>query len=126
MAYRLIDRSDKLLARLDRQYGEDATYHSLLGNSVDVVTGINTTTYEDPISVRVRSSGLSSIELSNLSSAGLDHIDASWLMRHFYRDTVLPGHVLGISGFYYEVIDQGATLDDLRLVWTIHTRRRAA
>jgi hypothetical protein len=122
MAYRITDQSDKILIRLDKQFGKDAVYHIPTGQTISN-TGEVIVTYQD-IPVQVRSAGLSSIEISQLSQSGLGQIDAAWKMRHAYVDDVRPDHIIEVSGVYDEVIDGGASLDELGLLWTIMTRRR--
>lgn len=123
MACRLTDRTDKLLVKLDRQYGKDAVYHSITAGTADVVTGDMTHT-DDPIPVRVRSAELNSMDISELRRAGLDQLDAAWLMRSAYKSDVKSGDLITVSAFDYEIIDQGSSLDSLNLLWTIYTRRR--
>jgi hypothetical protein len=123
VAGRLTDRSDKLLIKLDREHGLNAVYHRFGEPVVDVETG-EITTPDNPIPVKIRAKGLSSFDISQLSSAGFGNIDAVWLMRYAYKSDVQSNDVISVNAFDYEVIDQGASLDSLRLLWTIFTRRR--
>lgn len=123
MAYILVDRASRLLLKLDRQYGIQATYRVATGTVFDPTVGDMVRNYVDT-PVVIRPHGFSSIELSQLSTSGLGQIDARWWMRRAYMEEVRPGHILGSGSFFYEVIDGGATLDDLQLLWTILTRRR--
>lgn len=116
-------RTDRLLIKLDRQYGLDAVYHTFGEPTIDEETG-DVSTLDAEIPVRVRSSGFNSFDISQLQSAGLGQVDAVWLMRSAYLESVESGDVISVSGFDYNVIDQGATLDSLGLLWTILTRRR--
>jgi hypothetical protein len=123
MAYRLTDRTDKTLVKLDRNFAQQAIYHAMSAGTIDVETG-DIVPGETEIPVKVRSAGLSSIDISQLQTAGLGQIDAAWWMRKAYRSEVKSGDVLSVSAFDYEIIDRGATLDALNLLWTIYTRRR--
>ena len=119
-------RGDKDLKYLDRKLGIDAIYYTPSSSSISgsITDGATTIPYTATPNVRVRSAGLSSVELAALANAGLGQVSAVWYMRSAYISEVLPGHVLLISSFYYEVIKDGNTLDDLGTLWTIATRRR--
>ena len=119
----LTQKADKLLIKLDRQYGLDAIYHVMTPSSIDVITG-DITHADTQLAVKVRRAGLNSIDLSELQRAGLGQVDAAWTMRFAYHGDVKSGDMLTVSSFNYEIIDQGASLDDLGLLWTIFTRRR--
>jgi hypothetical protein len=122
VAYRLVDRSNQILIKLDKQFGKDATYHLPVSSTISPI-GEVIIVYED-IPVKVRPAGLSALEMSRLSQSGLGQIDATWRMRHHYVADVQPDHVLQVGSFYYEIIDNGAELDALELCWTLYTRRR--
>lgn len=123
MTYRLTDRTDKLLVKLDLEHGQEAIYHAISGGTLDVETG-DIIPGDTEVPVKVRSAGLNSIDISQLQTAGLGQIDAAWWMRLAYRSEVKSGDVLTVKAIDYEVIDRGATLDSLNLLWTIYTRRR--
>ena len=125
----LTSMGDRDLKRLDKKAGLDAIYRTKVSGSTNLTTGDNTITYSPAESsttpnARVRSAALSAYELAKLSQAGLTQIDATWKMRSAYASEVKAGDLITVGGFTYEVISGGAMLDVLRLLWTIHTRRR--
>jgi len=120
---------DKDLKRLDKKDGLDAVYRTKASVSTNLTTGVNTITYSPLESVttpnaKVRSVSLSAYELAQLSNAGLGQVDATWRIRSAYVAEVKAGDLITVSGSTYEVLDGGAMLDVLRLLWTVHTRRR--
>lgn len=123
MAQGLTDRTDKFLLKLDRHYGLDAVYHRFGEPTLDIETG-EVTNPDTQMPVKVRSSGFNAFDISQLQSAGLGQVDAAWWMRSAYKGEVQSGDVITVSGFDYEVVNQGAALDSLGLLWTIFTRRR--
>ena len=123
MAYRVIDRTDKILVRLDKHYGTPATYKVPTGSTFDVTTGQTVVTFSET-SIRVRPAQLSVVERSELSRAGFTQFDQAWKFRKAYVSDVRPGHLLDVSGFTYEIVAGGVQLDELQLEWTVFTRRR--
>lgn len=121
-------RGDRDLKRLDRELGQAATYYAPAGTAITgaITDGATTVTYTTTPNIKVRSAGLSSVELAALRNAGYSLVEAVWYMRSAYVAEVLPGQIIQVGAFYYEVIENGATLDDLGQLWTIMTRRRPA
>ena len=129
MAYRLRNRADKLLARLDKQYGKDSSGNPL-NALIYVPTGTTTdefgdvvVAYDDPIEAIVRPAELTVIEMANLQ-AQIGQISAVWKMRSHYLSHVEADYIMTVGAFDYQVVDGGAILDALQLEWTIATRRR--
>lgn len=126
MAYRLVNRSDKLLTRLDKQYAKDkaALIYIPTGSTTDEFGDV-VIAYADPVQVVVRSAGLTITEMAALQ-AQIGQVVAVWKMRSHYMEHVEADYILSVSGFDYQVVDGGAILDALQLEWTIATRRRRA
>jgi hypothetical protein len=122
MASQLANRSDKLLKKLDRQYGVDAVLYIPTASTANP-DGSSSVTYSES-AVRLRPAGLSAIEIAGLVSAGFGQVDAVWKMRSFYASDIKPDYSIKVGSFYYQVIERGASLDALQLCWTIITRRR--
>jgi hypothetical protein len=123
MVYPLISRADEMLARLDCDYGKDATYYVNLGDTIDDDGNI-TPNYQITEGLRVRLVEMTAQELTRLSASGIDRYDAVWHLRKAYRADVRPDHILGIEGHYYEILDNGVLLDATELLYTLATRRR--
>lgn len=124
MAYRVINRADAMLTRLDKHYGLSATYKVPTGSTLNVTTGATVVTFDETTGIKVRPAKLSVTELSSLSQAGFTQIDQVWKLRKAYAADVRPGHLLDVGGFLYEIIEGGIQLDELQLEWTLFTRRR--
>lgn len=116
-------QGEKDLAKLDRIVGKSATYYTSTGSSL-AADGTITNTYSETTGITVRAKKLTSSDVLRLSELGFGRIDAVWKLRHSYIADVKPGHVIGVDGAYYQVVEDGATLDILELLWTILTRRR--
>ena len=120
---------DREIKLIDRNAGITAYYKIPTGSTIDIAAGTNTIIYDnggDPATVKVRSKSLSVMEKNAIRDSGIANFDAVWFMRKFYVNEVKPGHVLQVSGMNYEVVMDGASLDDLQILWTIITRRRLA
>lgn len=106
----LVRNARRLADRLDARFGQDAWYR--------------TTASETGTKVRVRSLPLTVRERSDLTRAGLTDIAARWRMQTKYRSDVKSKHMLYVSGFLHEILDQpAAEADQLGIEWTIYTRR---
>jgi hypothetical protein len=114
--------ADAMARKLDKLYGVSATYKVPTGSTTDAA-GNTTLPYIDT-PVVVRSAGLSSVELAALAQNGLGQVDAVWKMRKHYVSEVATGHIIQIGSWLYTVIERGATLDAMQLLWIIATRRR--
>lgn len=122
MVARIAKQADTLAKKLDKQHGITATYRVPTGSTSDAA-GNTVILYDDTPNVRVRSAGLTSMELASLAQNGLGQVDAVWKMRRHYVDEVETGHIIQIGSWLYTVLDKGATLDAMGLLWTIATRR---
>ena len=125
---------DNELKKIDRKVGIDAIYRVKTSKSLDLETGEVVDTYSPAITsttanCKVRAITLTSRERANLANAGLDQVDAIWHIRHAYLENlgisdVRSDHMLTVSSFHYNIIENGASLDVLHRLWTIMTRRR--
>ncbi len=110
-------RADKMWA----QSGQ-LTHHN--ASTFDPETG--NTTYSDTVTpVLVRAWPLSIRERIDLSSAGLTEIDTRYTMRcSQVSSDPIPGDLLRINGFQFEVLPGGVTKDEHDVEYILLTRRR--
>ena len=90
---------------------------------MNITTGEQTST-DVSKSVVVRPWPLTIRDRTEFAAAGLGQVDTRWSMRVHYASDIQPGDVLTVGGFHYEVVDGGASQDELGVEWTIMTRRR--
>lgn len=114
---------DKAAKYADKVYGIKAMLYDKSNSSVNLTTGANTIDFKTE-NVVVRPWPIKTRERIEFSQAGLTNIDARWSMRVKYASDILPGDILRVAGFDYEVIPEGVTKDEHNVEWTILTRRR--
>lgn len=123
MPYRTADYEDRMLKRLDERRGQAGAYRIPLSTEMDE-NGDIVTTYSDPVPVVLRSAGTTVVELAGFANAGLGQVDKVWWMRSAYASEVKADYIFETGTKRYQVIERGASLDEMGLLWTIATRER--